>query len=278
MSIVDSFEVDPRLENATKYEEGQKLSLSIPDVSMLALKGKAIHVEFKFTTESGAFSFSLIQAEPWLNITGRTDVTKSGDNITSTNGRIVEIGNGWYAWEINASDFAGEGAKTANVLNNIYPRDPVQGTVYIDWNSISIVRAYEIYSTGDKINGGSNYALPTPISMSELSGNALRLEFKFITETGKFQFSLVQYSPWSAATNVVTIEKTANGFTVTDSANVNKAFGRIVEVGDGWYAWEINASDLPSSAASIIDYIVPRNTVEGTVYVAWDGISIVKAY
>ena len=276
--VVDAYEVDTRLETATKYEAGQKLELSLPGISMSALQGKSVHLEFKFTTESGAFSFSLIQAEPWLNITGRTDITKNGDTITATNGRVVEVGNGWYAWEINASDLQGDGAKTAENLNYVFPRDPVQGTVYIDWNSLSIVRAFEIYANGEKINGGANYVLPTPVPTSALSGKAIRFEFKFESETGSFAFSLLQYEPWTPFTNIVTITKTESGFTVTDSDG-NKPCGRIVDVGDGWYAWEINVSDFPVSAgAEIFDLVVPRNTVEGTLYLDWNSFCVVDAY
>ena len=188
---------------------------------------------------------------------------------------------------MNKSEFNGEQAATAPTIDFIYPRQNVTGTLYIDWNSLTVVDAYASryvatkYENGEKLNGGANYVLPTPISMSELSGKALRFEFKFETETGSFAFSLLQYSPWLSFTNIVTITKTASGFTVTDSGNVNKPCGRIVDAGDGWYAWEINATDFPGSGAAtaqVIDLIVPRNTVAGTLYLNLNSMTIVDEY
>ena len=101
---------------------------------------------------------------------------------------------------------------------------------------------FSTHTDGIKINAGNNFFLSQAIPMSEVKGKALRLEFKFAGETGKFDFTLVQYDPWSAITNVITIEKTASGLKSTDSGNPDKPCGIIVEAGNGWYAWELNAS------------------------------------
>ena len=136
---------------------------------------------------------------------------------------------------------------------------------------------FSTYTDGTKINDGANFFLSQAISMSEVKDKALRLEFKFAGETGKFEFTLVQYEPWAAITNVITIAKTASGIKATDSGNSSKV-GRIVEAGGGWYAWEMNASEFPMEGGEQIDLVVPRNTVEGTVYVNWERFCVVEAY
>ncbi len=297
MSVVDAYtsrDVAAKYENGEKLNDGVNYVLPTP-VPMAALSGKALRFEFMFTSETGSFAFSL-SGNDWLHITNIVTITKTASGFTVTDnganktcGRIVDAGDGWYAWEINAADFPHAEAATATSIDIIIPRNTVVGTLYLDWNSLTIVDAYETdsrletadkYEDGDKLNGGANYLLPTPVPMAALSGKALRFEFKFASETGSFAFSLLQYNPWTALTNVVTITKTASGFIVTDSDG-NKPCGRIVDVGNGWYAWEINAVDFPSAGAATaqaFDLIVPRNTVVGTLYVDWNSFTIVNEY
>ena len=254
------------------------------------MEGKAIRFEFKFLSETGSFGFQVMGLE-WDRISDIVIVTKTANGISANFGRIVDAGDGWYAWELNKSGFTGDGMSKpdTDTIDFIYPRDAVVGDLYVDWQSVSVVDAYEVdtrleestkYQTGEKLNGGANYVLPTPMLMSELNGKALRFEFKFESETGSFAFSLMEYAPWLRLTNTVTITKTASGFTVTDDGS-NEACGRIVDAGDGWYAWEINAADFPGSGATtaqMIDIIVPRNTVVGTLYLDWGSFAIVDAY
>ena len=277
----------------TIYEEGTwNKQFNLPTgIPMSMVEGKALHFEFKFTSDTGSFGFQVMGLE-WNRVTDIIIIEKTASGITAkvqnTNkicGRIVELGDGWYAWELNKSGFNGEQAATAPTIDFIYPRQNVTGTLYIDWNSLTVVNAYTSrdiatkYENGEKLNGGANYVLPTPVPMAALSGNALRFEFKFETETGSFAFSL-SGNNWLHITNVVTISKTAGGFTVTDSGN-GKSCGRIVDAGDGWYAWEINAADFPcaeAATAQVFDLIVPRNTVVGTLYLNLDRFTVVDAY
>ena len=274
----------------TVYKTGDSLGQTnlSSAILMSQMEGKAIRFEFKFISETGSFGFQVMGLD-WNRISDIVTVTKTVSGISANFGRIVEAGDGWYAWELNKSGFTGDGAAAAPTIDFIYPRNTVVGDLYIDWQSVSVVDEYEVdarlesatkYNDGDKLNGGANYVLPTPIAMSALSGKALRFEFKFESETGSFAFSLMEYAPWLRLTNTVTITKTASGFTVTDDGS-NKACGRIVDAGDGWYAWEINAADFPGSGAAtaqMIDIIVPRNTVEGTLYLNWSSFKVVDAY
>ena len=287
LSIVDEY---TSRDVPTVYKTGDSLGqTSLPSAILMSqMEGKAIRFEFKFISETGSFGFQVMGLE-WNRISDIVTVTKTASDITANFGRIVEAGDGWYAWELNKSGFTGDGAAAAPTIDFIYPRNTVVGDLYIDWQSVSVVNEYAVdtrleaatkYVTGEKLNGGANYVLPTPMLMSELSGKALRFEFKFATETGSFAFSLMEYAPWLRLTNTVTITKTASGFTVIDDGS-NKACGRIVDAGDGWYAWEINAADFPGSGATtaqMIDIIVPRNTVVGTLYLNWGSFSIVDAY
>ena len=275
------------------YADGDKLNgganyvLPTP-IAMSDLKGKALRFEFKFASETGSFGFQ-VMGLTWNRISEIVTITKTANDITANYGRIVEAGDGWYAWELNKSGFTGDGAAAAPTIDFIYPRNTVVGDLYIDWQSVSVVDEYVVdtrieestkYQNGEKLNGGANYVLPTPVPMAALSGKAVRFEFKFETETGSFAFSLLQYNPWTPLTNVVTITKTESGFTVTDAYG-NKPCGRIVDAGDGWYAWELNAADFPTGTAAeaqVFDLIVPRNTVVGTLYLNWNSLAIVDAY
>ena len=274
----------------TVYKTGDSLGRTnfSSAILMSQMEGKAIRFEFKFVSETGSFSFQVMGLE-WNRISEIVIVTKTANDISANFGRIVDAGDGWYAWELNKSSFKGDGAANATTIDFIYPRETVVGDLYVDWQSVSVVDAYVVdtrieestkYQTGEKLNGGANYVLPTPVPMAALSGKAVRFEFKFETETGSFAFSLLQYSPWKPLTNVVTLTKTESGFTVTD-AHGNKPCGRIVDAGDGWYAWELNAADFPTGTAAeaeVFDLIVPRNTVVGTLYLNWNSLTIVDAY
>ena len=272
----------------TVYKTGDSLGqTNLPSAILMSqMEGKAIRFEFKFISETGSFGFQ-VMGNVWNRISDIVTVTKTVSGISANFGRIVEAGDGWYAWELNKSGFTGDGAAAAPTIDFIYPRNAVVGDLYIDWQSVSVVDEYEVdtrlesatkYENGSQLNGGLNYVLPTPVPTSALSGKALRFEFKFESETGSFAFSLLQYNPWKPLTNIVTITKTESGFTVTDSDG-NKPCGRIVDAGDGWYAWEINASDFPVSAgAEVFDLVVPRNTVVGTLYIDWNSFSVVDAY
>ena len=272
----------------TVYKTGDSLGqTNLPSAILMSqMEGKAIRFEFKFISETGSFGFQ-VMGNVWNRISDIVTVTKTVSGISANFGRIVEAGDGWYAWELNKSGFTGDGAAAAPTIDFIYPRDTVVGDLYIDWQSVSVVDEYEVdtrlesatkYENGSQLNGGLNYVLPTPVPTSALSGKALRFEFKFESETGSFAFSLLQYNPWKPLTNIVTITKTESGFTVTDSDG-NKPCGRIVDAGDGWYAWEINASEFPVSAgAEVFDLVVPRNTVVGTLYIDWNSFCVVDAY
>ena len=92
-----------------------------------------------------------ISFREWKNMTGKITITKTGDTVTASinsNGvisdksRIIELENGWYAWELNASDFIGDGLADAVDLGLIYHENQVvSGVVYIDWLSVNIIDA-----------------------------------------------------------------------------------------------------------------------------------------
>ena len=287
LSIVDAY---TSRDVPTVYKTGDSLGqINLPSAILMSqMEGKAIRFEFKFISETGSFGFQ-VMGLTWNRISEIVTVTKTANDITANYGRIVEAGDGWYAWELNKTGFTGDGAAAAPTIDFIYPRNTVVGDLYIDWQSVSVVDEYVVdtrieestkYQNGEKLNGGANYVLPTPVPMAALSGKAVRFEFKFETETGSFAFSLLQYNPWTPLTNIVTITKTESGFTVTDNGT-NKACGRIVDAGDGWYAWELNAADFPTGTAAeaqVFDLIVPRNTVVGTLYLNWNSLAIVDAY
>lgn len=112
-------------------------------IEMHLLVGKALHFEFKFGEGDGVFGFDIL-ASDWANITGHLRITKQGNTVTSNIGRIVEVGDGWYAWELNHSEFKGDGAHRARDVGMLYHQNfGVQASyVEIDWRTLSVVDAY----------------------------------------------------------------------------------------------------------------------------------------
>ncbi len=112
-------------------------------IEMQSLVNKALRFEFKFGEGDGIFGFAILGSD-WANITGNLRITKQGDKITSNMGRIVEVGDGWYAWELNHSEFKGDGAHRARDVGMLYHQNfGVQASyVEIDWRTLSVVDAY----------------------------------------------------------------------------------------------------------------------------------------
>lgn len=113
------------------------------NIEMPELIGKALHFEFKFGEGDGVFGFAIL-ASDWANLTGNLRITKKGDTVTSNIGRIIDLGDGWYAWELNHADFKGDGRHRAKDVGMVYHQNfPVQASyVEIDWRTLSVVDAY----------------------------------------------------------------------------------------------------------------------------------------
>ena len=138
-----------RDERSKEYTGGAEIYEDFSkDVPMADLSGKALQFEFKFTSETGKFGFALM-ANDWTNITGTIVIEKKDGKIVSNIGKIVETGNGWYAWKLNCDQFAEEGAAIAKEVGLAYHNNgiggintQVEGTVYIDWDSMCAANAY----------------------------------------------------------------------------------------------------------------------------------------
>ena len=251
-------------------------------IPMTELSGKAIHFEFKFETD-GSFNICLLDSD-WANVTGYFTIAKSGDSVTSTIGRLVALSDGWYAWELNAKDFAGDGVSRAANIGLVYSTQGVTGTVVVDLTSFAAVDKYRTgttYTNGEKIGGGEYYLGDAAIPMTELSGKALRFEFKFETD-GSFKICLLD-SNWANVTGYIAIAK--SGDTIVAEINSNDVLYndnfRIISLGDGWYAWEQNASAFVgdgASRAANIGLVYSTQGVTGTVVVDLTSFAAVDAY
>lgn len=113
------------------------------NIEIAELIGKALHFEFKFGEGDGVFGFAIL-ASDWANLTGNLRITKQGTLVTSNIGRIIDLGDGWYAWELNHADFTGDGRFRARDVGMVYHNDfPVQASyVEIDWRTLSVVDPY----------------------------------------------------------------------------------------------------------------------------------------
>ena len=294
LSIVDAY-MPSREDLSVRYRTGEQIggeagqSLGASKVSMEELQGKALQFEFKFETD-GQFGFAIL-ASDWANVAGILVVKKSGDAVTANFGRIAAIEDGWYTWTLNKTEFAGDGAYRATDVGLLYHQNQVvTGTVLINLASWKAVDAYMPsredlsvrYGTGDQIGGANGQTLGAyKIPMMELSGKALRFEFKFETD-GQFAFAVLA-SDWANVTGTITITKSGDNVTglVVCNATTSDAF-RIISLGDGWYAFEMNAADFigdgVSRAADVGMVYHAEQTVTGTVYFDWLSWKAVDAY
>ena len=248
-------------------------------ITMEELTGKALHFEFKLEGD-GSFGF-VIMAKDWANVTGKLNVTKKGEKVESNIGRIVALDDGWYAWELNQDKFKGDGAHRAADVGLIYHENiKVVGTLYIDWTSYKVVDAYDAtreteaskYMDGDIVGLKDGLYFDNPITMDELRGNALHLEFK-LDGDGSFGF-VVMAKDWANVTCKVYINK------IGESVTAN--MGRIIALEDGWYAWELNqvkfAGDGAYRAANVGLIWHENIKVVGTLYIDWASYKAVDAY
>ena len=294
IKAVDSFIVTKEAVS-THYTDGEKVGgaggmlLPVP-VQISELEGKALSFEFKFESENGYFACTLCDsAREWANTIGLLKITKNGDTVTANNGLIVALEDGWYMWKFNRSLFAGDGIARAQVVDLIYnDGEVVQGDVFINWTSLKAVDAYEVskeesatrYTTGEYVGGNNGTLLSDSVPVAYLEGKALRFEFK-IEGDGSFGFTIFSRE-WKNMTGKITITKT--GDTVTASINSNGVISdksRIIELENGWYAWELNASDfIGDGLADAVDLglIYHENqVVSGVVYIDWLSVNIVDA-
>ena len=281
-AAVDKYRTGTTFANGEVIGGATGILLGANAVSMTELSGKAIHFEFKFETD-GSFNICLLDAD-WANVTGYFTVTKSGNSVTSTMGRIVDLGDGWYAWELNAKDFAGDGAGRAANIGLVYSTQGITGTVVVDLTSFAAVDKYRTgttYTNGELIGGGEYYLGDAAIPMTELSGKALHFEFKFETD-GSFNIALLA-SDWANVTGYIAIAK--SGDTIAAEINSNDVLYndnfRIISLGDGWYAWEQNASAFVgdgASRAANVGLVYSTEGVTGTVVIDLTSFSVVDAY
>ena len=285
LKVVDAY--DDSGVHAKQYKTGDLISENLSKVVSLAdLKDKVLQFEFKIPSETGEFRFVFTDRDNGnANISGWIWIKKANNKVTIEwdKGKIEESGNGWYKCTINDSEINGnEKGKAANINCTDDSGLPVQGEVWINWDSLKVVEPYDVRDLrANKYTSETEFYKEfdqNVITKDELNGKALHLEFKFTTETGKFGFDVMDKS-WENITgngsDKVIIEKTSDGIVTT-------SMGRIVELGNEWYAWELNSSDFNGNgwvkAAGVGLFYHQSVSVEGEVLVDWDSLSTVEAY
>lgn len=173
-----------REEYSSKYENGEKVSenggSTVKTVTMSELDGKALHFEFKFMGSTGKFEFAFMDREHnWANIVGDLVITKHSDGtITTDKGIITEVSDGWYAWELNRTEFNGDGVQNAVQVDMVYHQGKtVQGGVYIDWDSLRAADEYSFFASHSKIDWQitSGNAMMSPTASTIENSSALQL-------------------------------------------------------------------------------------------------------
>ena len=292
MKAVNAYSVT-REDRSDKYTDGAEIYKDFSkDVSMAELSGKALQFEFKFTSETGKFGFAFIDGDVkgWKNITGTLVIEKKDGKITSNIGKIEETGDGWYAWKLNHDQFAGSDVARAQIVDLAYHDNgthgidtKVEGTVYIDWNSMKAVNAYTVTreESSDKYTDGAEIYrdFSKDVPMADLEGKALQFEFKFVSETGKFGFALMD-NAWNNITGTLVIEK--------KDGKLTSNIGQIAETGNGWYAWTLNKAEFAGNGvanATEVGLAYHDNgthgidtKVQGTVYIDWNSMCAIEAY
>ena len=225
---------------------------------------------------------------PWLRLTNTVTITKTASGFTVTDdgsneacGRIVDAGDGWYAWEINEADFPGSGAATAQMIDIIVPRNTVVGTLYLDWGSFAIVNEYDNrIEIATKMEAGDAskqlyFKNNASIAVTDLAGKAIQVDFQPADdgEGELFRFSL-HSSSWNNMTGTVVISRSGNTITANQ--------GIIVDTGDGWYSWQLchalfmgDGSNKPGATEVAFLY---TGTITHAVYIYGEGVKVVDSY
>ena len=264
--------------------EGLALDTPIP---MENLQDKALAFDFRFESEEGRFGFAILCLDAeWSNVTGTLIIEKKADGTVESNmGRITAQEDGWYTWTLNSEFFSGDGVAKAKDVSLIYHQgETVSGDVIIDWRSMRATDAYEVsreerasHYTTDMVINGNYTGAPTlfePIAIAEFAGKAVHFEFKFVTETGKFGFAIMDNPGWANITGTLTIEKKADG-------TIESNMGRVMELEDGWCAWELFsdffAGDGAENAENVGLIYNQGETVQGEVLIDWRSLRAVEA-
>ena len=223
-----------------------------------------------------------------MAFTNIVTITKTASGFTVTDsdgnkpcGRIVDAGNGWYAWEINAEDFPGSGAATAQVIDLIVPRNTVAGTLYLNLNSMTIVDEYDSRDDrATKMEAGASakqiyFKNNAQIAITDLVGKAIQVDFKPADDSqGElFRFSL-HAAAWNNMTGTVVISRSGDTITANE--------GIIVDSGNGWYSWQLchalfmgDGSNKPNATNVTFLY---TGTITCAVYIDGLGVKVVNAY
>ena len=241
-------------------------------IAIKEIAGKAFSFDFNINGD-GSFTFSA-QSWAWANLTGDVTITKSGDSVTATQGRVVALEEGWYSWQINYDLFHGDGfnRKAASEIAFLYIGNAISGAIQIDKGNAKVVDAYAYDRTAyaSKFTDGQSIGQVWLGASSILKSNwdnqwagfTFHFEFKFETD-GQFDFAAMA-NDWANVTGTITITKSGD--------NVTANQGSIIALGDGWYAFEINAADFAGDGASRatgIEFVYTDSTVSGTVWINW---------
>lgn len=172
-------------------------------IAIAEFAGKAVHFEFKFVTETGKFGFAILDNPGWANITGTLTIEKKADGTIESNmGRVMELEDGWYAWELNSEFFGGDGAEKAENVGLIYNQgETVQGEVLIDWKSLAAVEPQTYFSSNNKIDWSfsSGNGIVSQIPSENGTHNALKITNDNTHSQAQWMYFVLQLDPATIA-------------------------------------------------------------------------------
>lgn len=299
--------VDPDHPNTAVFGGGDSLAFNT-DIPVEELAGKAIHFEFKMDSDEAEFGFSIAYRATWANCSGPIVVKKVSGQWVSLSwvdgapyGKLVPLANGWYAWECNRADWTID--RQANGWSQNPPsvgllvRTAAQvGTVTVDLDSLKVVDSFIVNrDTATVTSGTSTLTFNKKMKVGLLEGTAIHFEFQMGSDTTEFGFALGEASTWANCTGGVLIKKINGEWVSLSSIGSNGDFsdafngvtyGRVIELGDGWYAWECNRTDWTSDrkadgwtryVVQDVNFLMAQDTQKGTVTVDLNSLCLVNA-
>lgn len=226
---------EPAHLNATKFTGDGKNFAKYPLTNM---NNPKLGLYLEFTMLEGKANFTLYDdANGWKNVTGKIEVTRDPDSISTNKGRVVKVGDDWFGLYLPYSTFGGDGKQAASNLSLIHgEKTEITAQIMFDFTTVKEV---EHLTPTEYVGDPRTYFKDDKLAKSEFVNRAIC--FDFTMTDGKTKFALLDGDHgWANYTDYISITKTGN--------NISSTNGIVIKLNDGWYRFILNYKDFKGNA------------------------------